>query len=186
VTQQNGDVLGRVVAFLQSLGFVMIEGEPCQNPDGREFLPGVSIQPGMTIVYTVSRLESVGDLLHDAGHVAVTPSLFRSQLSYDLSILETLADEYMAAHPFLVDGQEDPVMRGLLQAGEQEAQAWSYAAAVAAGIDPGLVMYADSAERSHSGLVGLRLGQHAGIHGLAAGGMTTCRVFPRMLRWLQG
>lgn len=83
---------------------------------------------------------------------------------------------------------ENPALRALMQMGESEAIAWSYAAMVAAGApldemwqsDPGLFV----GDAPHV-LQMLQGNSHFGINGLQACGMTTVRTYPSMKRWLQ-
>jgi len=173
----------KIVQFLTGIGFTLIA-----DPNVTGFLPGIAIEKDMTIRYDVSKLEMIGDLLHEAGHLAIIPSIFRNQVCGNVDAsLEPLAEDYLSSVPFMTDVNgiptEDTVIRGLLQAGEQEAQAWSYAAAIKAGVDPLKVHRKD--EELHGVFVGLQLGQHAGINGMSAAGMTTRQLFPKMHRWLQ-
>ncbi len=181
----NDDALS-VFKFLSQLGFCV---HPASATAG--FLEGVRIEKGCVLAIDLAHPHSLGNLLHEAGHLAVIPSLFRAEISGDVDeSLATLADAYMEnASLFLAEPthflQENPLVRGLLQAGDQEAMAWSYAAALAAGVDPGIVFSEDYQEGLSGVLFGLRMNAHPGIHGLAAGGMTTQKLYPRMTRWLQ-
>ncbi len=153
------------------------------------FLPEVQIERNMTIRYDFSLLSDPLDILHEAGHVAVVPSLFRNDIAGDMEeAMVGPSEEYIKSHPIMVPDEsgipvEDPVIRGLLQCGESEAQAWAYAAAVAAGA---------ASEEAFSKLehfadvwLTLRMHSHPGINGLIASGMTTRPMFPHMIRWLQ-
>ncbi|MFX4404600.1 hypothetical protein ABTA52_19785, partial [Acinetobacter baumannii] len=79
---------------------------------------------------------------------------------------------------------EDPLARKIMQAGEQEAIAWSYAAAIGADINPALAFPDHPIIFDGAGpyrAVGLSIGSHIGIHGLAAAGMTR---LPHRARYL--
>jgi hypothetical protein len=106
-----------------------------------------------------ARLEYPGDLLHEAGHLAVAPPDVRSGLSGDI---DDMPDLEWAAIP------------------------WSYAAALEIGIDPALVFH-EGGYRGHSaGLLGnFQLGVPIGLHLLVDAGMTTPDAYPRMERWLR-
>lgn len=171
--------------FLNELGFRMVY----ENQQRQTVIPGVHVE-GMAIYVYRPALLSAGDVLHEAGHMAIVPAMFRPKISGDLeATLCPLASVYLATHRFIIDddrGTEDMVSRGLLQVGESEAQAWSYAAAVASGLDPRSVFH-DAAYNGGSADLLMMFGHnaHCGIHGLQAAKMTTVRSFPRMIRWLQ-
>lgn len=101
-------VTARIVAFIEQVG---IPVETDSIPEG-SFLPAIAIRNG-AVVYDPARLEWPGDLLHEAGHVAVTPPEKRSELS---------------------EIRSDP-------AEEMSAIGWSYAAALAIGLDPAVVFH---------------------------------------------
>ena len=96
-------VTARIVAFLEEVG---IPVETDSIPEG-SFLPAIMIRNG-AVVYDPARLEWPGDLLHEAGHIAVTDP---------------------ATRPLLSEIRSDP-------AEEMSAIGWSYAAAIAMGLDP--------------------------------------------------
>ena len=93
--------------FVRSVGILV---ELAEVRDG--FLPGIAVRHGRLIV-DPERLGFPGDLLHDAGHIAVSDPAQRATMM-------AVAD--------------DP-------AEEMAAIAWSYAAALAAGINPRLVFH---------------------------------------------
>lgn len=61
------DQIAAITAFLGKIG---IPVEFCELPDGT-FLPGILIDSG-TLKVDVSKLTYPGDLLHEAGHIAVS------------------------------------------------------------------------------------------------------------------
>lgn len=174
----------RTLAFLDDLGFVVrLDAEA----DG--FLAGVEIADGELRVASYAD-DIAGELLHEAGHLAVMPTQFRGLASGDLTeVVETMG-RWIETHAAEV-GPDDLVIRAILQCGECEAVAWSYAAAVAIGIDTRIPFF-----RGFEG-DGLALhdqvasGYYFGVHGLAAAGMTdlprprSTTPFPDMKRWLQ-
>ena len=122
------------------------------------FLPGIEIERGALLV-DEARLEYPGDLLHEAGHIAMAPAGLRSGLSGD------------------IDGMPDL---------EWAAIPWSYAAAVEIGIDPALVFHGGGYRGHSPGLLeNFRLGVPIGLHFLVDAGMTTPELYPRMQRWLR-
>jgi hypothetical protein len=183
-----------ITNFLTDLGFTL---RVVSTPFRSAFIPGIYID-GMTLLINFDTLQEVGDILHEAGHVAVMPSMFRSTIHGDVDSAFAASKEYLETHDFIDENcVENPICRALIQCGESEAMAWSYAAAVAADIEPRLVFH--SAPRTapdgkqflaYEGegeeiVVMFQMGAHYGVHGLQAAKMTTVRTFPKMIRWLQ-
>jgi len=191
---QNSEDITRVeraLLFLHRIGIPLRRtGERAKS-----FLPGVWIEGG-TLMYNLEDLRYPGDLFHEAGHLAIIPSMFRHLVpkSYDFEPVETTPfDEalnaYLEDNPLMrPDYTEDPVIRGILQMGECEAIAWSYAAMLASGGDPercfteDVKAYNGGGEEVH---LMLEACSHYGINGLQAGGMTTTKTYPMLTRWLQ-
>jgi hypothetical protein len=156
-----------IVDFLVEIG---IPVEPRELPDDT-FLPGIALERG-TLLVDESRLAHPGDLLHEAGHIAVTPSWARPQLT---------------------DGIDVPGLDTRLL--EWAAIPWSYAAARAIGIDPAEVFHAAGYHGHSAGLlrnfeagvpIGAALLEQAGM---TAGGARARELgvppYPHMLRWLR-
>lgn len=178
------EMLTKITTFIVPLGFKIVHDDVLAN---KGFLPGIYLK-GMTVLINPKHLVSAGDILHEVGHVAIIPSIFREDVSDNIEeLLAPIAAKYCDSHEFIDEnGTEDPIYRGILQCGETEAQAWSYAAAVAAGVPPKLVFHARAYQgESQSLLIMLNMGKHAGVHGLQAAKMTTTRTYPIMKRWLQ-
>ncbi|MES2441934.1 MAG: hypothetical protein V4574_03825 [Pseudomonadota bacterium] len=154
--------IATIVAFLERIGIpVIVEPVPEDS-----LLPGATVRRG-ALVFDPERLPYPGDLLHEAGHIAVT----------------------------------DPAVRGTLDAvaddpGEEMAAiAWSYAAALEIGVDPGLVLH----EHGYRGdgasiLANFEQGKYFGVPLLGYFGMTAeakfaeargMEAYPRMARWLR-
>jgi hypothetical protein len=153
--------IARIVAFLESIGIACI-AEPMEEGT---FLPGATVRDG-TLVFDPA-LPHPGDLLHEAGHIAVTDPALRPTLSQ-------VADS---------------------PAEEMSAIAWSYAAALAAGIDP-LVVFHEHGYKGGGGylLPCMQSPLPPGLPMLQLFRMTACRkdaeavglpVFPEMARWLR-
>ena len=77
-----GDALERILAFLHAIGIEVREAPV----SGDAFLPGVRIEDGALVVDRAT-LRWPGDLLHEAGHIAVTPAALRPALP---GVLDTL------------------------------------------------------------------------------------------------
>jgi hypothetical protein len=159
--QFEDPLIAAIVAFLDRIGIpVLIE------PVASSLLPGATVRRG-TLVFDPDRLPYPGDLLHEAGHIAVTDPAIRATL-----------DEVA----------NDP-------AEEMSAIAWSYAAAIEIGIDPAIVLHADGYQGGGSYLIpALEGGNGPGVPMLAYFGMTAeprraaergMAPFPAMTRWLR-
>jgi hypothetical protein len=88
-------VLDRIIAFLDGVGVPVGRGEVAET----SFLPGVRVQAGGLVV-DPARLICPGDLLREAGHIAVTPADRRAGTDEALEFdpgLETLLRGPMAA-----------------------------------------------------------------------------------------
>ena len=157
----------RILGFLREIGLQVHEAEV--PPDS--FLPGVRIERGGLRV-DAARLRWPGDLLHEAGHLAVVPSALR---------------------PAMDDALQD--LPAVPHGGEIEATAWAWAATCHLGLDSA-VLFHDGGYHGRS--VGLRttfeLGVYLGASGLAATGLTVLPSqaqpggpvpYPHMLAWLR-
>lgn len=155
----DSDVFDRIVAFVERIGIPVREGAVA----GDSFLPAVAVIGG-AVVYDRARLQWPGDILHEAGHIAVMPPETR--------------------------GGPVPDDSGL----ELAAMAWSYAAAIAIGIDPGVVFHQGGYKGGGPGLAQkYALGLYIGLPELVAAGMAHspqtapegADVYPAMVRWLR-
>jgi hypothetical protein len=128
-------------------------------------LPGIRVVDG-TLEYDPARLRFPGDLLHEAGHLAIQPSALRASMQ----------------GRFEADGGE-----------EMAAIAWSYAAALAAGLDPAVVFHAQGYRGGAAALLeNFEAGHYVGVWSLARLGMTHepraaaangQAAYPVMRRW---
>jgi hypothetical protein len=153
--------LAEILRFLRGIGIPVGEGRIVDS-----FLPGVRIEHG-TLVFDRASLRWPGDLLHEAGHIALTPASSRPSLS------DTLDDA----------------------AGDPEAIAWSYAAIVAIGIDPEVLFHPGGYKGQSAGLLmSFALGVYPGAYGLSKSGLTLVGAdaiaagvapYPHMIRWLR-
>jgi hypothetical protein len=113
ISPQDNQALEKCISFLNSIGIKTIRQK---LPPG-SFLPGLDIQEGSIIVDT-ELLKYPGDILHEAGHIAVVPAAERNCLS--ASVIEK---------------------RAMREAEEMMAIAWSYAACVHLKLDPYFVFH---------------------------------------------
>jgi hypothetical protein len=141
----------RITGFLESIGL------PCRSgpvPDGT-VLPGILVENGR-LVYDPEKLSFPGDLLHEAGHLAVMAP-----------------ERRMRAQPNV----------GKYAAEEMMAIAWSYAAVVHLDLDPAVVFHPDGYRGQSPSLIENMAGpMPIGVPMLRWVGMT--ENFPAMIRWL--
>ena len=151
----------RLADFVRGVGIEVRAGE---LPDAT-FLPGLDIQGG-AIVIDEARLAYPGDLLHEAGHVAV-------------------------AEP---DGRSAPTLTPT-DGEEMAALAWSYAALTHLDLDPAVVFHSEGYKGGSEALIdafakpgapGVPLLQW---YGLAAPPQQVAEhgvsPFPHMIRWVR-
>lgn len=156
-----------IVDFLRAIGIDVQYaelGEAC-------FLPGVEIRDGSLRVDR-TRLRWPGDLLHEAGHLAVLPAELRALQSGDLHGNELVP-----------------------HAGEAEAIAWAYAACQAMRLPIELLFHEGGYHGQGAALaMTFSLGVYPGLHGLMQTGMADglaqarergSEPFPQMKRWLR-
>lgn len=151
----------RMLAFLEEIGLVW----ECAELAAGSFLPGLEIAAGRLRV-DPGALRYPGDILHEAGHLAVTPAAERGRLG--------------------PEGLADP---GL----EIAALAWSYAAALHLGLAPEVVFHPDG-YKGQADWIAATLGSGASLGQplLAWMGLTRWQGFgadgptyPAMARWLR-
>lgn len=155
-------ITARLTGFLASIG---LEAEPSELPPDT-FLSGLMIREGKLLIEE-SRLTYPGDILHEAGHLALLPAAQRRQL----------ADNAGADGGF-----------------EMAAIAWSYAAILHLGMDPAIVFHSGGyrgggqnildnfAQRRYIGVPVLEwLGMTADSKRAAALGVPP---YPHMLKWV--
>lgn len=147
--------------FLAGIGIPTREAElPADT-----FLPGILIDSGGLLI-DPARLLYPGDLLHEAGHLAVTPAAERAQLSGNV----------MADKPEQQGTDGDEIV----------AMLWSYAASRAIGMPPEIVFHpAGYRNASNWMLDNFRQGNYPGLPLLVWMGLTTTDGFPHMTRWLR-
>jgi hypothetical protein len=146
-------VLERILEFLTSTG-LEVRLEPIEAPT---VLPGLTVDHGALVV-DEARLTHVGDLLHEAGHLAVVPATERSGLTANVGD----------------DGGN-----------EMAALAWSYAAARHLGLAPEVVFHDGGYRGGARALIdNFESGHYIGVPILVWREMTTTEAYPAMERWL--
>lgn len=178
---KHAETLEPVLVFLETVGVECIAGDV--SPDS--FLPGIEIQQGR-LIFDAEQLASPGDLLHEAGHLAALPSQWRHQVSGDVdACLARLAVEHEPDTP--------------IEHTDLVPIAWSYTAALHAGIDPLQVFDAAGYGADAGGDIRiicqqLQMGLFPGIAMLARAGLCSApppfgdggdpAPYPHMKRWL--
>lgn len=151
-----------IVAFLNRIG-IPVSIEPVE---ASSLLPGVTVRFG-TLIFDPDQLPWPGDLLHEAGHVALTDPQVRGKIA-------EVSDS----------GGE-----------EMAAIAWSYAAALELGIDPAVVFHAEGYQGDSENILrNFGAGRYFGVSLLDYYGMTAeakwaeakgIPPYPKMARWLR-
>jgi hypothetical protein len=143
----------RILEFLTTIG-LEVRLAPIEVPT---VLPGMTVDHGVLVV-DEGRLAHVGDLLHEAGHLAVVPEADRAELTANVG----------------GDGGN-----------EMAALAWSYAAARHLGLAPEVVFHEHGYLGGARALVeNFEAGRYVGVPILVWREMTTAETFPSMARWL--
>ncbi len=161
------DLFEKAVAFIRSIGIPVHFGPVAT----KTFLPGICIRNGELTV-DPEKLKYPGDILHEAGHIAVVPSTERNSLN-----------------------DETIVLREQRDAEEMMVIAWSYAACVHLQIDAGFVFH-DDGYKGGGGYIAenFRNGNYFGVPMLQWVGMALGKkneeepekpVYPAMLQWLR-
>ena len=167
------------VAYLCTIGLTVLAREGVEG-----FVAGVAIRGGALLF---DERASASNLLHEAGHVAICPGRFRHLLSGNVET--SYAHVIREAQPHLNGDPDSPLQRALIQMGDTEATAWAFAAGVAAGLPPQIVIEDGDYQGEGAEIRACLRGRaYLGIHGLAHGGMTRLRgeaAYPAMQRWLQ-
>ncbi len=148
--------------FLAEIGLAVAEADLSAADT---FVPGIFIDHGRLLI-DPPKLLYPGDLLHEAGHLAVVPPAERAQLSGNI----------MAGKPEQVgtDGEEIVAML------------WSYAASEAIGLPPEVVFHPHGYHNASTWIIdNFRQGIYPGLPLLVWMGLTTTEGFPRMTRWLR-
>lgn len=183
----------QVVVALRDLG---VDIELHDQPISGSFVPGVWFDGGK--VHVCPWAAHPGDVLHECGHWAITPSRFRPFLepgTVESPAFCAKVEAFIGSAEAFELGVDHWLIKALLQMGDCEAQAWSFAAAYRIGFDPKEAFCfryeGVPEERQPYGgegedvWLGLSLGEHFGIHGMQAAGMCEKRDWPNMLRWVQ-
>jgi len=153
----------QLVDFISGIGIQVRVGITPDNV----ILPGILVDKG-TLLVDESKLKYPGDLLHEAGHIAVMTSIQRETSHNDVS--KNAGDEIAAL-------------------------AWSWAALVHLNLAPEVVFHADGYKGGSASLIeAFSNGSNLGVPLLQWMGLTfdekkagqlNSKAFPHMQRWLR-
>ncbi len=158
----------QMIGFVRKIGIEISFGNV---PTEKEFVPGIGIQNGGLLI-DLDKLKYPGDILHEAGHLAVAKPESRNRMDgvLDGNTKEAPAEEMMAI-------------------------AWSYAAALHIGIDPHIVFHengyqgggASIAENFANGrYIGVPMMEWVGLCANKKMAMEkNLEPYPTMLQWLR-
>jgi hypothetical protein len=152
-----------LIAFVERIG-LEVRREAIDHPT---FVPGIAIHRG-ALVIDAAQLTHPGDLLHEAGHLAVMEPERRRRCHLDVG--RRAAEEMMAI-------------------------AWSFAACTHLGIHPRVVFHPDGYKGGSDALIdNFTAGRYIGVPMLQWVGMTLDErraaeagvpPYPHMLKWLR-
>jgi hypothetical protein len=160
-------IVDKIVNFINEIGI------PCQlQPfEGDAFLPGIFIKQG-TIYYNPELMKYPGDLLHEAGHIAILLPGDRREASPEKMFGDVNSD-----------------------AAEMTAIAWSWAALQHLQIDPAIVFHKHGYKGGAENLISnFNEGKYLGVPMLQWLGMTKGsnsdkvvpeNCYPKMTHWLR-
>lgn len=136
----------------------------------------------------------VGDVLHEAGHLAIIPRRYRSRANNDIGRLQReMLEDMTRTNEF----PDSPIYRAVLQTSDPEATAWAYAFGKHLGLaDEDIIedhSYPDETGKGTGADIRLSLSMRAyvGINGLAHAGFCSFRglgglpKYPEMAFWTQ-
>lgn len=158
----NDELTNKIVHFLFEIGLKVEQAVLNEET----FLPGISVNRGVLLV-DESKLKYPGDLLHEAGHLAVIPLNRRNQLRKDVG--KKAGEEMMAI-------------------------AWSYAALVYLKLEPSVVFHSDGYRGGSESLIeNFTQRYYFGVPTLQWIGLTAddnkakemgIEPYPNMIKWL--
>jgi hypothetical protein len=156
--ESSGHLLQTILDFLESIGIPVMK-EDIIEPT---FLPGIKIHKGALII-DEALLAYPGDILHEAGHIAVMTPEERVNISGNVQEHRT-------------EGEND----------ELAAILWSYAALTHLNIAPDTVFHGEGYKGDSEWLIeSFSNQQYIGLPLLQWMGLTTTERFPKMSKWIR-
>jgi len=167
MNSHESELVARIVEFVEGIG-ITVRFTAIDEPT---FLPGLTIEKG-EIVVDEGKLGHPGDILHEAGHVAVTAPEERAALDGKIELPDSQGGGY-----------------------EMAAIAWSYAAAVHLGLDPAVLFHEDGYKGDSQSLIeNFAAGRYIGVPVLQWVGLTLdeerakeagTEPYPHMIKWVR-
>lgn len=167
INASGEQALEKCIEFLNNIGIKT----QLQKIVGESFLPGLSIENGHIII-DKEILKYPGDILHEAGHIAVVPNIERTTLS--ATTIEKRQNR---------------------EAEEMMAIAWSYAACIHLGLDPYFVFHDNGYKGGGSNIAdNFKEKRYFGLPMLQWIGLTfdeknaadlNEKPYPNMIKWLR-
>ncbi|MCD2259045.1 hypothetical protein [Psychroserpens luteolus] len=152
------ELVEHIIGFLESIDIQVVK----TNLDDDTFLPGIQLQ-GQCILIDETKLKYPGDLLHEAGHIAVTEAKLRPHIS---------TDKMEADWP--------------TQGDEIVAILWSYAAVQHLQLDPSIVFHEHGYKNASPWFIEqFSSGTYMGLPLLSWMGLCEEAEFPKMRKWLR-
>ncbi|HDR9179268.1 TPA: hypothetical protein QDB23_006609 [Burkholderia vietnamiensis] len=171
----------RAVNFLNAIGI-----DTRYEAGASGFTDGCRIDRGRLAVDPGCRIST---LLHESGHLATCPGIFRHLMDGNLyrghrEMLRIVGDANL--HP------DDPLYRAVIQCSDPEATAWAWSAGMELKLPPEEIIRDDEYDGDGESVrLALRVGAYYGVHGLAHAGFCAIRprtgavVWPRLNFWTQ-
>lgn len=157
----------KMVDFIRGIGIEVIKTSLAIET----FIPGIYIEKGKLLV-DEQKLLYPGDLLHEAGHIAMIPSHLRSYATGNVGQVDEIGNSY-----------------------EIEAIAWSWAAVTELGIDPEILFHNKGYKGGAQALLfNFRMGVYLGVSGVEEAGIAYSnhkaaelgvKPFPAVQKWLR-
>jgi hypothetical protein len=156
--RDNQNIIETIVVFLQSINISIVE----QKLTDDTFLPGLSIY-GNSILVDLDKLKYPGDLLHEAGHIAITEEQIRPLIG---------TSEIGANWPTAGD--------------EIAAILWSYAASCFLNLDLEIVFHPNGYKKDSEWLIEQFSNKnYMGLPLLVWMSLCNKEEFPRMKKWIR-
>jgi hypothetical protein len=171
----------RVMRFLNGVGVCARYEEGAIG-----FSKGCCITQGALHVDPDCRISTI---LHEAGHLAITPRCFRSLMDGNLYAgqreMLRIVDE-AGVHP------DDPLYRAVIQCSDPEATAWAWAAGTELSLPGAEIVRNDEYGGDGEAIrLALQMRAYIGVHGLAHAGFCAIRerngvaAWPHLNFWTQ-
>jgi hypothetical protein len=156
ITEQH--ISNRIIHFLNDIGIAVIKTDLAEDT----FLPGLQLK-GQSILVDDTKLKYPGDLLHEAGHIAVTQKELRPLIGKN-----EMGDNWPS--------QSDEIVAIL----------WSYAALHHLELDPKVVFHKEGYKNASPWFIEqFTSGTYMGLPLLEWMGVCETNQFPKMKRWLR-